>query len=141
MKSADIAFKGVTKKRILLADDEPAMVMVMKFRLEHEGFEVVVATDGEEALHQAVANGVIDLILLDIKMPKLDGFQVCKRLKENPATAKIPIIIFTASEGVWSQLADRCVEFGVTGWLKKPYGSQELLKTIRQALGSRKEDQ
>lgn len=120
-------------RRILLAEDDLSVVKMTKLRLEHEGFEVVVAKDGEEALDEA-AGLKIDLILLDVRMPKLDGFEVCQRLKADTHTAKIPIIVFTASTARWSQMADRCIELGVVDWLKKPFRSQDLLDKIRRAL-------
>jgi CheY-like chemotaxis protein len=122
------------KQRILVAEDDPSILKMMKLRLEYEGFEVVLTVDGEQAFNQATADGVIDLILLDIKMPKLDGFEVCKRLKADPVTAKIPIILFTASEAHWLKLADRCIELGVADWIRKPFRSEDLLAKIRKVL-------
>jgi len=124
----------MAKKRILLVEDEPAILKMMTLRLQHEGFEVITATDGEEALKHVLANGGIALILLDLKLPKLDGFQVCKQLKTNPTTAKIPVIVFTASPGYWQRLVDQCIDLGVVDWLKKPFRSGELLEKIRRVL-------
>ena len=127
----------MTKLRILLAEDDAGVRKMVTIRLTFEGFEVVQSADGEEALQQVAAAGGVDLILLDIKMPKLDGFQVCERLKAAPATAKIPIIVFTASSIHWQQLTDRCIELGVTDYLRKPFRSQELLERVRKALKRR----
>ena len=124
-----------SKRRILLAEDDASVLKMTTLRLQHEGFEVVVAMDGEQAVKNASSGNPVDLILIDVKMPKLDGLQVCKQLKNSPTTAKIPIIVFTASMAQWQQLADRCVELGVTDWLKKPFRSQELLSKIHHALG------
>lgn len=125
------------KKRILLADDEVSILETTRRRLEHEGYEVTTATDGEEVLEEAFdfEEGGFDLILLDIKMPKLDGFQVVKRLRENPSTAKIPTILFTASSARWEALLAKCVELGITDFLKKPFQSKELVARIRHVLG------
>lgn len=123
------------KKRILFAEDDPSVLKVTKARLEAEGYEVLPATDGAEALKLAGTGGTIDLILLDIKMPKMDGFQVCNRLKVNPQTAKIPIIIFTASETHWKMLADKCIELGLEDWILKPFQTKVLLEKIRRAFG------
>ncbi|MBI2093292.1 MAG: response regulator transcription factor [Candidatus Omnitrophica bacterium] len=120
------------KKHILLVEDEPAVVKMTKLRLEHEGFDVEVALDGEAAL--ALVKPTTDLILLDIRLPKLDGFEVCKRLKAKPDTAKIPIIVFTASASQWQELTDRCIELGVMDLLKKPFHSKELVEKIRRIL-------
>jgi len=122
------------KKRILLVEDDPVVLKVTKRRLEHEHFAVVTAVDGEEAVTRATANGPVDLVLLDLKLPKFDGFEVCKRLKANPATAAVPIIIFTASSVSWQRLIDQCVDLGVTALIRQPFQSEELLKKIRQAL-------
>ena len=122
------------RKRILLADDEVTLLKIIKLRLEHEGFGVITAVDGEEALTHAFSKPV-DLMLLDIKMPKLDGFEVCKRLKENPVTQKIPLILFTASSARWQNITEKCAELGVADCLKKPFQSKELIEKINQALG------
>lgn len=123
------------KKRILLAEDDPAILKMTAARLAYEGFAVVTATDGEEVLNQVSANGTFDLLLMDIKMPKLDGFQVCQRLKANPATAKIPIVIFTGSLTTWQRLTNQCIDLGISGWVKKPFTSEELLEKVHRALG------
>lgn len=125
---------GARKNRILLADDELSFLQVVKARLEAMGFEVQTASDGEEVLKRVRASGAsIDLILLDLKMPKLDGFEVLRQLKElGPSTAKIPVIVFTAYA---EQLQDRCLELGIKDLLRKPFRTAELVEKIRGALG------
>ena len=125
----------MTKKRILIVEDDPSVLKVTKIRLEHEGYEVVTAVDGEQALHEAARQLPIHLILLDIMLPKRNGYEVCRTLKQRPATAAIPVIVFSASLAQLEQLADRCVEMGATDWIKKPFQSAELLAKIRHALG------
>ena len=122
------------KRRILLAEDDTSVLKMTRLRLEHEGFEVIVATNGEEALKQMAEAGAIDLVLMDVRMPKLDGFQVCKRLREDPQTMRIPVIVFTASITQLQRLTDRCIELGVTGWLRKPFRSKDLMDKIHEAL-------
>ena len=117
-----------------MVEDGCSILELVTARLEHEGFEIVGARDGEEGVKCATDDGGIDLVLLDLKLPKLDGYQVCRRLKAQSATAKIPIIIMTGTETYLADLADRCIELGVQGWLKKPLESKELLGTIRRAL-------
>ena len=119
---------------VLLAEDDPTVLKMTKLRLEHEGLTVIVATDGREALDKIMANGAIDLVLLDIKMPKLDGFQICKVMKGNPATDKIPIIVFTGSASSWQKITDECIELGITDWLKKPFRSDELMEKVHHVL-------
>lgn len=126
------------KKRILLVEDDISVIEVTRLRLEHAGYEVVIATDGEEAVRQASRNGGVNLILMDIKLPKLDGYEASKRLKADPATAAIPIIVFTASSGRAKELADKCVELGIAERIRKPFRSDELLGAVRRALGEEK---
>ena len=115
-------------------EDEPSVALVTRLRLEHQGYEVEVATDGEEALHKATSREEIDLVLLDLKLPKLDGFEVCRRLKKDSSTAKIPVIVYTASEARWETLMDRCVDLGVNDLLRKPFNTQELITKVHQVL-------
>ncbi len=123
---------------ILLADDDPSVRKMTTVRLEHEGYEVIVASDGEEVLTQVAANAAVDRILLDLKMPKLNGLEVCRRLKANPATATIPVVIFTASEGFLERLADLCLELGASDWIRKPFRSPDLLGKIRKLVDARR---
>ena len=123
------------KRRILLAEDEPSIRKMTTLRLEFEGYEVIAAADGDEAVRQAQAQLPIHLILLDIKLPKRNGYEICEFLKRQPATAGIPVIIFTASESESQRLADRCIEVGASGWIKKPFRTQELLDKIHHVLG------
>jgi DNA-binding response OmpR family regulator len=122
------------KKRILLVEDDSWVLKMTRLRLQHEGFEVVVASDGEGALARVGAAPAVHLILMDLHLPKLDGFQVCERLKANPATMRIPIIVFTASLSHWEQLVNRCIDLGIADWIKKPFRSEELLAKIRRVL-------
>ena len=125
----------ITKKRILLVDDEPPVLKVTKLRLEHEGYEVVTAIDGEEVVEKVLSQGMgFDLILLDLKLPKLDGFRVCERLKKNPEASKIPVIVFTASSASWQQLTDQCVDLGIADKIRKPFQTKDLLSKIRRVM-------
>ncbi|MEO0080457.1 MAG: response regulator [candidate division WOR-3 bacterium] len=119
---------------ILLADDEPDVVMVTRARLELNGFRVVTAQDGEEVLTLFRENPP-DLLLLDLKMPRLDGYQVCRRLKANPATCHVPIIIFSASSSRSEMLERLCLELGADDYLRKPFVSEELLAKVGRLLG------
>ena len=125
----------MAKKRILIAEDDPGILKMTMFRLEHEGYDVVAAADGEEALRQAKAALPIHLILLDVKMPKLDGLAVCRLLKHQVATAAIPVIVFSGSEAQLNRLANKCVEIGAADWIKKPFLSRELMDKVHRALG------
>lgn len=127
------------KRRILLVDDDASILKLTKQRLEHEGFDVVTAHDGEEAL-RCVAEDGIDLLLVDMQLPKLDGYEVCRRLKANPATAAIPIIAFSGREAHQRYLANR--HHGVLAtewvdWVEKPFESEVLVGAIRRAIEER----
>ena len=122
------------KRQILLAEEDQSVLKKTKLRLEHEGYDVIVATNGEEAVRQALAHDA-SLILLDIRMPKLDGYEVCKQLRQATSTSNTPIIVFTGSTAQWQKLTDRCIDLGITDWLKKPFRSKDLLEKIHRALG------
>ncbi len=115
--------------RILVADDEADMVMGLRDNLQFEGYSVIVAGDGEEALHLATTESP-DLILLDIMMPKLDGLEVCRRVREAGFT--IPILMLTAK----GQEIDvvRGLEVGADDYITKPFAIRELLARIKAAL-------
>lgn len=125
----------MTKKRILLAEDDPSVLKMTKARLEHEGYDVVAASDGEGAVEQALSGLPIHLILLDVRLPKINGYEVCRRLKGYATTATIPVLIFTASETELIYLADRCIEIGASDWIKKPFRTAELLEKVHRLLG------
>jgi CheY-like chemotaxis protein len=125
------------RQKILLVDDDPSILKVTKLRLEHEGYEVLIAHDGEEALAQAAPGRAIDLVLLDLKMPKVNGVEVCQRLKADPRTASIPIVLFTGSESLLDRLSNVCVELGAADWIEKPFRSEALLEKIRKVLVER----
>ena len=126
----------MAKARILIGEDDPGILQTTAFRLTHEGYEVVSATDGDDVLHQAETQLPIHLILLDIRLPKRNGYDVCRILKRQAATAQIPVIVFTASEPEMQKLADRCIEVGATDWIKKPFQVKELLEKIDRVLGT-----
>lgn len=122
------------KKRVLIAEDDPSLRKVMKLRLEHEGFVVFIAGDGEEALREVERDQPIDLVLLDVKMPRMDGYEVCRRLRAMAATANVPILIVTATEGQMMQLLDRCIEAGADDWIRKPFQTKELMSRIHRLI-------
>lgn len=119
------------KPRILLVDDEPAIVKIVQKRLEAEGCEVLTAMDGERGLAMARAES-LQLIILDLMLPKMDGYKVCGLLKKDARYSKIPVILFTAR----AQEADEKLGFecGADAYLKKPFNSQELLEKIKALL-------
>ena len=116
-------------RTVLLVDDEPDVVLIIRGRLTTWGYQVVTATNGQEAL-DAVNQHPLDLILLDLKMPLMDGPEVCRRLKADPRFSKIPVILITsnsqkaATEELSVIRADDCVI--------KPFESKELLVKIEK---------
>lgn len=119
------------KKRILFIEDEPDQVKMICLRLEKSGFLVSTATNGEEGLLKAVKEKP-DLVLLDIIMPGMDGFEVCRRLRNNPVTKQIPIIATTAAGA--ENLEQQCLSAGADECLRKPYESSDLLLKINGLL-------
>jgi DNA-binding response OmpR family regulator len=123
--------------RILLVEDDPAIVQTTVLRLQHEGYEVVVSMDGQDALRRVEAgHPPVDLVLLDLKLPELDGVEVCRRLKANAATAALPVIVFTAAGSYLTHLGDLCTQLGAAAWVKKPYRSEDLMEKIRTTLAN-----
>ncbi len=119
------------KLRILLVDDEPHIVKMVGKRLEVEGFELLTATDGEEGLAKAQAEHP-DLIILDLMLPKMNGYEVCTLLKQNTRCHAIPIVLFTAK--VQEKDERLGMECGANAYIRKPFRSQELVETIRELL-------
>ena len=116
------------KKKILFIEDEPQQIMMVGMRLEANGYEVVSAMDGEDGLNKAYKERP-DLILLDLIMPKLDGFTVCERLKKDPETRGIPIIVITAMED--KEVLERCRALGADDLIGKPFESKDLIRRIK----------
>jgi CheY-like chemotaxis protein len=114
-------------KTILVADDEPNIARLVQMSLERNGYTVVLAPDGREALKQ-VADSRPDLILLDVMMPHVDGFEVLEKLKGDPATRDIPVIMMT----VKARDADtfEATERGAAAFLWKPVNPSDLLATV-----------
>jgi two-component system alkaline phosphatase synthesis response regulator PhoP len=120
--------------RILIADDDPQGVELLEAYLAGTDYELAVARDGEETL-QKVRDWRPDLLLLDVMMPKISGFEVCKRLRADPQTRNLAILMITALDQPSD--IDRAVEVGTDDFLTKPINKAELLLRIRAALRSR----
>jgi DNA-binding response OmpR family regulator len=120
-------------KRVLVVDDEPNIVMSLRFLMEREGLAVEVAPTGEAAL-QALERTPADLVLLDVMMPEIDGFEVCQRIRANPAWAKTPIIMLTAKGRDVER--DKGRALGADEYITKPFSTRELVARIKQMLGS-----
>jgi CheY-like chemotaxis protein len=118
-------------ERVLLVDDEPAMRAVCRLNLELEGFDVLEAAEGREALTLAFRERP-DLVLLDVMMPSMDGYDVARRLQSNPATSGIPIVFMTALAATDDRR--RGLEAGAVGYVVKPFDPVYLGQTVRRML-------
>jgi DNA-binding response OmpR family regulator len=118
-------------KRVLVVDDEPNIVMSLRFLMEREGFEVEVAPTGEAAL-KALDRGPADLVLLDVMMPALDGFEVCQRIRGNPAWTNTRIIMLTAKGREVER--DKGLALGADDYVTKPFSTRELVVRVKQML-------
>ena len=118
-------------KKILVVDDEVDLVKTIQFSLEAEGYKVLVSYNGEDALNQSRKENP-DLILLDIMLPKLDGYKVCRLLKFDERYKHIPILMLTAK----TQQKDRLLgmETGANEYITKPFDMEELTKMIKAYL-------
>jgi two-component system alkaline phosphatase synthesis response regulator PhoP len=123
---------GVAKGKIMVVDDEIYIVHILDFSLGMEGYEVITALDGEQALDKARSDHP-DLIVLDIMMPKLDGYETCKALKADPATKDIPVILLSAK----GRNADQKLGFevGADDYITKPFSPRKLVERINAILG------
>jgi len=118
------------KKRILIVDDERDIVDLLRYNLAKEGYEVVTAFNGREALDKTSTPP--DLVLLDVMMPVLDGFETCKKLKSDPRTASVPVIFLTASSSEVDEVLG--LELGAEDYLQKPISPRKLVARVRTAL-------
>ena len=117
--------------RILIVEDEPDILNLLAFNLEHSGFEIVKAEDGYEALEKVRTHSP-DLVLLDLMLPKLDGLTVCKRIKENPGTRHLPVLMLTAKGEEGDKITG--LELGADDYITKPFSPRELILRIKAVL-------
>jgi DNA-binding response OmpR family regulator len=117
---------------VLVADDDPDILALVRFRLERDGYEVLAAQDGEAAVDLALAR-TPDLALLDVTMPRLDGYEVTRRLRDHAPTAAIPIILLTAR--AQEPDVEQGLEAGADDYVTKPFSPQALGERVQEALG------
>jgi DNA-binding response OmpR family regulator len=118
-------------KTVLVVDDEQDILDLVRFRLEHDGYRVITASDGEAGLSLALAERP-DLCVLDVMMPKLGGFEVLAQLRQDPATAAMRIIMLTA-RGQDADV-DRGFELGAHDYMTKPFSPKELRRRVNAQL-------
>jgi DNA-binding response OmpR family regulator len=119
-------------KRILIVDDEPNIVVSLEYLMRREGFETAVAGDGETAL-AAVKALPPDLLILDVMLPAMNGFEVCRRLRADPGLAGLKILMLTA-KGRDGEVA-KGLGLGADAYVTKPFSTKDLVLQIRQLLG------
>jgi DNA-binding response OmpR family regulator len=122
-------------KRILLVEDDPAVLRAVSYMLGKEGYEVLTATDGLEGLTKAKGENP-DLLILDVMLPGIDGFEICHRLRAEPQTAQLPILMLSAK----GQAADKAMglQVGANEYLTKPVERLVLLGKVEALLGAKK---
>lgn len=117
--------------KILIADDEQNILISLEYLMRREGFEVSIAQDGDEAIAKTRAEQP-DLVLLDIMMPKMNGFEVCQEIKSDPTLKAVRILMLTA-KGRDTEVA-KGLALGADGYMTKPFSTKELVERIRALL-------
>jgi DNA-binding response OmpR family regulator len=120
-------------KRVLVVDDEPNIVMSLRFLMEREGFQVEVAASGQAAV-AALARAPADLVLLDVMMPELDGFEVCQRIRASQAWRATKIVMLTAKGRDVER--DKGLALGADAYVTKPFSTRDLVAKVKQMLDS-----
>jgi len=117
--------------RILIAEDEKDIRELIAFTLRFAGFDVLLATNGVEAVEVAETERP-DLVILDVRMPRMSGYEACRRLKENPQTASLPVV-FLSAKGQDSEI-QQGLESGAEEYILKPFAPDELIQQVRDIL-------
>ncbi len=116
---------------ILVVDDEPNIVLSLEFIMQNEGYDVTIAKDGEEAL-QAIKEKVPDLVLLDIMMPAMSGYEVCQRIRANPEWKNIRIVMLTAKGREVDR--EKGMAMGADDYITKPFAARDLMARVKKIL-------
>ncbi|MEN8172843.1 MAG: response regulator [Chloroflexota bacterium] len=133
LKKAKISGEGSSKGSrpgvILAVDDSPTIRKLVSITLEKQGYQVLLAEDGLEAL-AIISEKTPDLILLDITMPRMDGYQLCQTIKENQKTEHIPVVMLSGNDGFFDKVRGRVA--GSTEYITKPFDSDLLVQTVKK---------
>ncbi|PYT00578.1 MAG: hypothetical protein DMF63_08150 [Acidobacteria bacterium] len=124
-------------KSILVVDDSPTVRKLISGKLEKCGHEVICANDGVEAMER-LEHFVPDLVLLDITMPRMDGYQVCKQIRSNDATRDVTVVMISGKDGFFDKVRGRMA--GTTGYITKPFGPETLMKAVEMYLSGEAPD-
>ena len=119
-------------KKILIVDDEPNIVISLEFLMKREGFQVSIASDGDAALEQVAAQQP-DMVLLDVMMPKKNGYEVCQLIRANPEWQDMKIIMITA-KGRDTEMA-KGLAMGADAYMTKPFSTKDLVANVKKMLG------
>ncbi len=119
-------------KTIMTVDDSSSVRQMVSFTLKQQGYEVVEALNGAEALRK-LGHGMIDMLITDINMPEMDGISLIKKVRDNPSYRFIPIIILTTEAEPEKKAAAKAA--GATGWIIKPFRPDQLVSSVRKVLG------
>ena len=119
-------------RSVLVVDDEPNIVMSLEFLMKQAGYDVRIARDGEEAL-RAIEAAPPDLVLLDVMMPKRDGFDICRTIRANPDWNGVRIVMLTAKGREADR--DKGLALGADAYITKPFSTRETMDQIRQLIG------
>lgn len=125
------------EKKILVIEDDPATSRLVDYSLKHEGYQVITASNGLEGVRKA-RNESPDLVILDVMLPGMDGFEICHRLRSEPTTAKLPILMFSAK----AQEIDRDtgIKVGADDYLTKPAAPAEIVSRVAKLLAKKDKD-
>jgi DNA-binding response OmpR family regulator len=118
-------------KKVLIVDDEPSIIVALQFLMEQNGYETLVAFSGEEAMETVVRDHP-DLILLDIMLPVVDGFEVCQRVRENPDWKDIRIVLLTALGS--EAHVTKGLDLGADAYVTKPFSNADLVVKVKELL-------
>ena len=138
LPSQTMASNPRLKSRILVVDDEPDTLELIEFNLRSAGYDISTAEDGAEAIRKA-RQVAPDLIILDVMLPELDGLEVCKLLRADPATSRIPILMLTAKAAEVDRILG--LELGAKDYVTKPFSPRELLLRVRNLLSQEETEQ
>jgi len=122
-------------QHVLIVDDEPSIVIALEYLMQREGFLTSVATDGEAAL-AAIEAAPPDVVILDVMLPTISGFDVCRRLRADPRWKGLKVLMLTA-KGRETEVS-RGLELGADAYVTKPFSTRDLVQQVRQLLGERR---